>query len=50
MSTTGIVAYNLGTGKGYSVLDLVSIFEKVSGRKIPYTFYSEDQAMCGMLF
>ena len=27
--------YNLGTGKGYSVLDLVKEMEKVSGRKIP---------------
>jgi len=28
-------AVNLGTGKGYSVLELVSAFEVVSGRKIP---------------
>ncbi len=27
---------NLGTGKGYSVLDLVTSFERVSGKKIPY--------------
>jgi UDP-glucose 4-epimerase len=27
---------NLGAGKGYSVLDLVRSFEKVSGQKIPY--------------
>ena len=32
----GIVVYNLGTGMGYSVLDLVNAFEKVSGIKIPY--------------
>lgn len=32
----GLVTYNLGTGKGYSVLDLVKAFEKVSGKKIPY--------------
>ncbi len=37
MATTGVDAYNLGTGKGYSVLELVKAFEKVSGRKIPYT-------------
>ncbi|MCP3739487.1 UDP-glucose 4-epimerase GalE [Rossellomorea sp. BNER] len=36
VSTTGIEAYNLGTGKGYSVLEVVSAFEKVSGKTIPY--------------
>ena len=35
-SDRGIEAYNLGTGKGYSVLEIVSAFEKVSGRTIPY--------------
>ncbi|KAI4453255.1 udp-glucose 4-epimerase [Holotrichia oblita] len=34
----GINIYNLGTGKGYSVLDLVRAFEEASGRKIPYKF------------
>ena len=28
--------YNLGTGKGYSVLDLVKTFEKVNNVKVPY--------------
>ncbi len=32
----GVVTYNLGTGQGYSVLDIVAAFEKASGRKIPY--------------
>lgn len=32
----GVVIYNLGTGKGYSVLDVIKAFEKASGRKIPY--------------
>lgn len=32
----GIVTYNLGTGKGYSVLDIVKAFEDASGKKIPY--------------
>ena len=35
MTNTGIEAYNLGTGEGYSVLDVVKNFEKVTGRKIP---------------
>lgn len=32
----GLVIYNLGTGKGYSVLEIVHTFEKVNGIKIPY--------------
>ena len=32
----GIFVYNLGTGKGYSVLDMVREFEKASGKQIPY--------------
>ena len=32
----GLVTYNLGTGKGYSVLELVEAFERVNGIKIPY--------------
>lgn len=32
----GVLAVNLGTGTGYSVLDVVKAFEQASGRKIPY--------------
>ncbi len=32
----GLCVYNLGTGVGYSVLDIVKNFEKASGVKIPY--------------
>ena len=32
----GVSVYNLGTGKGYSVLDMVKAFEKACGKKIPY--------------
>lgn len=32
----GVVAYNLGTGNGYSVLDMVAAVERASGRKISY--------------
>lgn len=34
--TTGVSAYNLGTGTGYSVLDIVNAFEQVNGVKVPY--------------
>ena len=33
---TGCTAVNLGTGKGYSVLDIVKAFEAAHGIKIPY--------------
>ena len=32
----GVEVYNLGTGNGYSVLDVVKAFEKASGVKVPY--------------
>lgn len=32
----GIFTYNLGTGKGYSVLEIIKAFEKASGKNIPY--------------
>ncbi|MFS0614262.1 UDP-glucose 4-epimerase GalE [Lederbergia ruris] len=36
LNTTGIEAYNLGTGEGYSVLELIAAFEAASGKRIPY--------------
>ncbi len=36
MRSTGVSVYNLGTGKGYSVLEMVEAFAKVSGKAIPY--------------
>ncbi|CDG84595.1 UDP-glucose 4-epimerase GalE [Janthinobacterium agaricidamnosum] len=35
-ASPGIVTYNLGTGRGYSVLDMVRAFEAASGRPVPY--------------
>lgn len=36
LQNTGLYTYNLGTGIGYSVLDVVKAFEKASGKKIEY--------------
>lgn len=33
---SGFITYNLGTGTGYSVLEMVNAFAKASGRDIPY--------------
>ncbi|USK60095.1 UDP-glucose 4-epimerase GalE [Peribacillus asahii] len=49
MTSKGIEIYNLGTGIGYSVLEIIAAFEKVSGRKIPYKFAERragDIAIC----
>lgn len=35
-SNPGMVTYNLGTGRGYSVLEVISAFEKACGKTIPY--------------
>ncbi len=45
----GVLTVNLGTGQGYSVLDMVKAFEKASGKKVPYVFAprrSGDIAKC----
>ena len=45
----GIAVYNLGTGKGYSVLDVVHAFEEATGVRIPYTIRPRragDIAVC----
>ncbi|MGN1328057.1 MAG: UDP-glucose 4-epimerase GalE, partial [Clostridia bacterium] len=33
---SGLYIYNLGTGTGYSVLDMVKSFEEITGKKVPY--------------
>lgn len=49
MTNPGLLIYNLGTGKGYSVLDIVKNFEAATGVKIPYEIKprrSGDIAVC----
>lgn len=49
LDTEGVEAYNLGTGTGYSVLDVVVNFEKATERKIPYVLTDRrpgDIAVC----
>ena len=44
-----ILAINLGTGNGISVLEMVKMFEKISGKKVPYIFTDRrngDVAAC----
>lgn len=49
LAHNGAEAFNLGTGKGYSVLEIVSAFEKASGAKVPYKITDRragDIAVC----
>ncbi|XP_063693795.1 UDP-glucose 4-epimerase-like isoform X3 [Bolinopsis microptera] len=45
----GLKVYNLGTGNGYSVLDIVNAFSKASGKEVPYKLVGRragDVASC----
>lgn len=45
----GLMTHNLGTGRGYSVLEMISAFEKISGQSIPYKITARregDIAVC----
>lgn len=47
--STGVEVYNLGTGKGYSVLEMIAAFEKASSKIIPYKITDArlgDVAVC----
>ena len=49
LGETGCFTYNLGTGKGYSVLDVVKAFEKACGKSINYKIVDRrpgDIAVC----
>lgn len=38
LSSNGVLTVNLGTGRGYSVLEVISAFEKASNRSVPFVF------------
>lgn len=46
----GFKIYNLGTGQGYSVLEVIQAFEKVSNRKIDYTFEPRRSGDIGICY
>jgi UDP-glucose 4-epimerase len=49
LAQPGSLTVNLGTGQGYSVLDLVRAYEKASGRPVPYEIVARrpgDVAAC----
>jgi UDP-glucose 4-epimerase len=46
----GLVIYNLGTGKGCSVLDIIKAFEKASNIKIPYKVVPRREGDAGKCY
>ena len=42
--------FNLGTGTGYSVLDMVKAFERVSGQKVPYKIVDRRPGDLGVVY
>ena len=49
LESTDILTLNIGTGRGYSVLEMISTFEQVSGHKIPFEIVArraKDLARC----
>lgn len=49
LTVKGVNAYNLGTGKGTSVLEIINIFKEITGMNIPFTYEARrngDTAIC----
>ena len=46
----GLKIYNLGTGIGYSVLQMVTAFEKASGKKVPYVLVDRRPGDLGAVY
>ncbi|MBH5317291.1 UDP-glucose 4-epimerase GalE [Paenibacillus sp. GSMTC-2017] len=42
-ATQGVCTYNLGTGQGFSVLEMIQAFQEASGRTIPYRISNRRQ-------
>lgn len=50
LASNGVGAYNLGTGNGYSVLEIVSAFEQASGQNIPYKITARRPGDIGVCY
>ena len=48
--TSGVNIWNLGSGQGYSVLEVVQAFEKIIGRPIPLEFTDRRPGDVAMIF
>jgi UDP-glucose 4-epimerase len=43
LKNSGVITVNLGTGQGYSVLEMLTTFERVTGQKVPYQIQPRRQ-------
>lgn len=50
MKASGIDIYNLGTGRGYSVLEVINAFKKASGREIQYEIIGRRKGDIGLCY
>lgn len=50
MKNGGVEIYNLGTGKGYSVLEVIENFEEASGKKVPYKIADRRQGDVAVIY
>ncbi|WP_420842538.1 UDP-glucose 4-epimerase GalE [Halalkalibacter alkaliphilus] len=50
VTTTGAQAYNLGTGNGYSVIEMVEAFKKASNREVPYSIVERRPGDVGICY
>ena len=50
MKNGGVEIYNLGTGKGYSVLEVIKNFEEASGKKVPYKIADRRQGDVAVIY
>lgn len=50
MTNAGVEAYNLGTGHGFSVLEMVTTFERVTGMRIPYKIATRRPGDIGICY
>ncbi len=50
LTDKGVNAYNLGTGNGYSVLEMVKAFEKASNKDVPYKIVARRPGDIGECF
>jgi UDP-glucose 4-epimerase len=46
----GVEIFNIGTGRGYSVLEVIAAFEKASGKKIPYEIVARRKGDSAIVF
>ncbi|NIK76084.1 UDP-glucose 4-epimerase [Paenibacillus castaneae] len=50
LDISGVHIYNLGTGRGYSVLEMITAFESVTGQSVPYRIVERRPGDIGLCY